>query len=374
MLNFLKLEPESFGLDFSDLCLRLAKLERKKNFYRLVSFAQIPLKAGIIEGGIIKKEDALANAIRTLLSRTKGKKIKTNMVVASLPENKVFFQVIKMPKMGREELKTAVPFESENYIPLSIEEVYLDFQVLPSFHPDPKHIDVLISAMPRKIVDSYISAIKKSGLYPRVLEPESQAIIRALIKNQVSYSPLLIVDFGKSNTHLIFFSGYSVKLTTSLPFSSQRITDAISQNLKVKTTEAEKLKKEIGLIGKEKKNLRLSSKEKKVIKITKEVLKNLIGQIEKYIDYYQTHINSNNQGTPGQIKIKKIILCGRGSNLKGLADFLSLKLNIPTELGNPWINILPSPLKELPPLSFEESLGFTSALGLALRAVRKEYD
>ncbi len=374
MLNFLKLEPESFGLDFSDLCLRLAKLEKKKNFYRLVSFAQMPLKPGIIEGGIIKKEDALANAIRTLLSRTKGKKIKTKMVVASLPENKVFFQVIKMPKMGIEELKTAVPFESENYIPLSIEEVYLDFQVLPSFQPDPKHIDVLISAMPRKIVDSYISAIKKSGLYPRVLEPESQAIIRALIKNQVSYSPLLIVDFGRSNTHLIFFSGYSVKLTTSLPFSSQRITDAISQNLKIKTTEAEKLKKEIGLIGKEKKNLRLSSKEKKVIKITKEVLKNLVGQIEKYIDYYQTHINSNNQRTPGQIKIEKIILCGGGSNLKGLTDFLSLKLNIPTELGNPWINILPSPLKELPPLSFEESLGFTSALGLALRAVRKEYD
>ena len=374
MLNFLKLEPESFGLDFSDLCLRLAKLEKKKNFYRLVSFAQMPLKPGIIEGGIIKKEDALANAIRTLLSRTKGKKIKTKMVVASLPENKVFFQVIKMPKMGIEELKTAVPFESENYIPLSIEEVYLDFQVLPSFQPDPKHIDVLISAMPRKIVDSYISAIKKSGLYPRVLEPESQAIIRALIKNQVSYSPLLIVDFGRSNTHLIFFSGYSVKLTTSLPFSSQRITDAISQNLKIKTTEAEKLKKEIGLIGKEKKNLHLSSKEKKVIKITKEVLKNLIGQIEKYIDYYQTHINSNNQGTSRQIKIEKIVLCGRGSNLKGLTDFLSLKLNIPTELGNPWINILPSPLKELPPLSFEESLGFTSALGLALRAVRKEYD
>ena len=65
-------------------------------------------------------------------------------------------------------------------------------------------------------------------------------------------------------------------------------------------------------------------------------------------------------------------MCGRGANLKGLLDFISLKLKIPVELGNPWINILPKQLKEVPGLPFAQSLGYATALGLALRGIKKE--
>ncbi|GAH90129.1 unnamed protein product, partial [marine sediment metagenome] len=82
------------------------------------------------------------------------------------------------------------------------------------------------------------------------------------------------------------------------------------------------------------------------------------------------HTHSSHEHLPpdGE-EIKKILLCGRGANLKGLTDFVSSGLKIPVELGNPWINILPEPLKQVPELVFEESLGYTTALGLALRGV-----
>jgi len=39
-------------------------------------------------------------------------------------------------------------------------------------------------------------------------------------------------------------------------------------------------------------------------------------------------------------------------------------------LANPWVNILPEGQRETPELLFEKSLGYTTALGLALRGIK----
>ena len=66
------------------------------------------------------------------------------------------------------------------------------------------------------------------------------------------------------------------------------------------------------------------------------------------------------------------MLCGGGANLKGFSGFLSSQLEIPVEIGNPWINILPKDRKNKSQLSFEESLRYATALGLALRGVKNQ--
>ncbi len=100
-------------------------------------------------------------------------------------------------------------------------------------------------------------------------------------------------------------------------------------------------------------------------------LTDLIEQIKKYIDYYQTHTQHEHLAPNGK-KISKILLCGSGANLKGLAEFLTAEFKIPTEMGNPWINILPKELREVPELSYEKSFGYTTTLGLALRGIKEK--
>jgi len=387
MLKLLTLEPEAFGLDFSDLSLKIVKLKKKGKFLSLASWGEVKIKPGIIEEGEIKNETALVEVIKEGLNKIEGEKLKTRNVVASLPEKKAFLQVIQMPKMKKEELKTAVLFEAENYIPLPVEKVYLDFQLVVPVHPvrdharalrarrafgravsngvhdHLDHLDILIAALPKKTVDPYLSCLKKAGLLPQVLEVESQSISRALIKNGVSPFPLFIIDFGKSRTSFIIFSGYSLRFTSSIPISSQKLTETISQTLGVNLAGAEKLKLKYGL-----RPPKETIKNKKISEAMTPVLTDLIKQIKKYINYYHTH-SSHEYLSPDGEGIKKILLCGRGANLKGLTDFISSELEIPVELGNPWINILPEPLKEVPELPFKESLGYTSALGLALRGI-----
>jgi len=385
MFKSLSLKPESFGLDFSDLSLKIVKLKKRGKFFSLASWGEVKVKPGIIEEGEIKNETALVEIIKEGLNKVKGKKLKTRNVVASLPEKKAFLQVIQMPKMKKEELKTAVLFEAENYIPLPVEKVYLDFQLVDPVHDHLDHFDILIAAFPKKIVDPYFSCLKKAGLSPQALEVESQSISRALIKNGVSPFPLFIIDLGRSRTSFIIFSGYSLRFTSSISVSSQKLTEAISRTLGVDLAGAEKLKLKYGLpVPLEVKELdeklkkgrplmgrpsKENIKNKKISEAITPVLTDLVKQIKKYISYYHTHSGHEHLVSDGK-EINKVLFCGRGANLKGLTDFISSGLGIPVELGNPWVNILPEPLKEVPELPFEESLGYTAALGLALRGIR----
>ena len=376
MLKALTLKSESFGLDISDLSLKIVKLKKRGQFFELDSFLEEKIEPGIIKGGEIKDEKKLAEIIRESIKKVKGEKLKTNYVVASLPEEKAFLQVIQMPRLPEEDLKSAVIYEAENYIPTPLEEVYLDYQIVPPVYDHLDHLDILIAALPKKTVDPYLSALKLAGLRPKVLEIESLAIARALIKNGITTQPILLIDLGATRTSFIIFSGHSLRFTSSIPVSSSNFTEIISKNLGVSLAEAERLKIKHGLeekikikIGDEKTNLKKERGE--IFEALVPALIDLVQQIKKYLDYYQTHA-SHEHLPPNGKGVSKILLCGGGANLKGLPELLSLKLKIPVEIGNPWINILSEGKKEVTELSFEKSLKYTTALGLALRGIKEK--
>lgn len=354
--DFLTLKPEVFGIDISDLSLKIVKLKKKGGSFKLASFGEAEIKPGIIEGGEIKDELSLAEIIKKAMTQVKGERLKTKYAIASLPEEKAFLQVIQMPKMKENELKKAIRFEAENYVPLPVDKVYLDSEITEPVVNSLDHIDALITALPQKTINPYIVALKRSGLKPVILEMESQAISRALIRDGIALKPVLLVDLGASSTRLSIFSGHSLRFTSSVAFSGRRLTEAIADSRKISFQQAEKLKIKEGL-----------NKQK----ILEPIIEEFIREIKKYIEYYQNH--STHEHIPSTSKeIEKIILSGGGANLKGLSDFFSLKLKLPVELGNPWINILPSPIKELPELPYSESLRYTTALGLALRGVPRK--
>jgi len=310
MLEFFTLKPETFGLDVSDLSLKMIKLKKKSDSLSLASFCEAEISPGMIESGEIKDEDGLADAIKEALRKTNKEKLRTRYVIASLPEEKAFIRVIQMPAMEEKELKKAVYFEAENYVPLPLDKVYLDSQAIPRSDKKSERSAVLIAALPKEIVDSYLSVFRKAGLKPLAFEVESQAIARALVKRGREDCSALLIDLGAVRTGLSFFSGNSLRFTSSVP----ALSDSFSKD-------------------------------------------ELAEQIKKHLDYYRTRETE---------PINEALLCGGKANLKDLPEFLSRELKIRASLGNPWINILPETLKEIPEISFEESLKYATALGLAL--------
>lgn len=363
MLKFLNLQPEIFGLDINDLSLKIVKLRKERGGFKLVSLNEVPVRPGIVKEGAIRDKEGLANIIKFAVNTVKGEKLANNYMVMSLPEEKSFSQVIQMPKMTEKELRSAVPFEAENYIPLTIDKVYWDFQVIDS-HKDGEtnHVDLLINVMPKPIVDAYVYSAKKAGLVPYILEVESQAIVSALVKEKQIIPPTIFIDLGQDNTSFIIFSGGSIRFTSSLSVYSGQMTQTISDKLKVNLKEAEQLKIKCGLLpGKEKKyNLK---------ECLDPILYNLADEIKRYISFYKGHVS--HEYFSSDKKIEKVILSGGGANLKGLPEFLFNELKIPIEFGNPFINMEVQRGRglKIPP---QRALSFTTAIGLALRGANDE--
>ncbi len=375
MLRFLTLKPEAFGLDVSDLSLKIIKLKKKGKFYKLVSFGEEKIKPGIIKNGEVKDEDKLADSIKEAVKKVKGEKLQTDYIAASLPEEKSFLQIIKMPKMAEEDLKSAVIYEAENHIPMPIEQVYLDCQIIPPVLEKSGHFNVLLAALPKKTVDPYLFSFKKAGLQPKILEIESLSIARAMIKDGIADSPVLLIDLGETRTSFIIFSGHSLRFTSSIAVSSAIFNEIIAKNLGVSLPEAERLKIKYGL--EERLELKIKDEKTEVKKEQGKIfealvpaLVDLIQQIKKHLEYYKNYADREHSPSDNK-QVTKILLCGGGANLKGLSELLTLELKIPVEIGNPWVNILPEEQKESLDLPYEKSLGYAAALGLALRGIKK---
>ena len=353
MFNFLNLHPTHFGLDISDLSLKVVKLKPRQGKYDLISFNQKKLAPGIIQAGEIQKKEKIVLAIKDLVHKTPN--LNTKYVVASLPEEKSFLRIIKLPKMSKEEAQKAVRFEAENYIPFSRDKVYLSSQVI-SFS-EQKGTEVLIVALLKKIVDPYVEVLKRSGLVPLALETESQAAARALIKNWHTKAPLFIIDFGATCTNFSVYAGSSLRFTSFIALSSSKITESISQKLKIKIGEAEALKKVYGF-----KNVGQTGK--KVYLATLPILKELVKEIKKHIDYYQSHAEAQNFSTEMK-NIKKILLYGGGSELSGLSKFLEGQLGISVKKANPLVNLW-TKFEKTKLLSYRKPLTYSVSIGLAM--------
>lgn len=367
--NISQVQPPAFGLDISDLSLKIAFLRKYKKEIRLESFSRTEIPPSIIKEGKIQKKEELAKIIKEGVEKVKGKKLKTKYAVCSLPEQHAFVQVIQLPKMKLVEAREAIKWEAEAHIPMSINEVYFDWQIVKPVINHLDHLDILINAIPKPLVDDYIQVLEKAGLCPIALEIESLATARSLVKGEVSDKPILIIDLGATRTSFIIFSGYAIRFTTSIPISNRQMVEDIAKTLKITKEKAWQLKLKTGL----------SEKDNKVLNALLPTLNNLIQEIEKYIIFHREHAVSHEHGSAGEIF--KILLCGGGANLRGLPQFLSKRLKISVVRGNPWVNIFHPAgdqpkagkliIKHIPELSYKESLTYATALGLALRGINK---
>lgn len=322
----------AFGLDLSDPSLKIIQLKGSQTKLALANFIKTDLPEGLVEGGQIKKEEKLVALLKKTLAKAKGESLEGQPVACNLPEEKVFIRIINLPPMKREEMAKAVYWEAEAHIPLKINEVYLDWQAI-------NDKEIMVTAAPRPLVDSYLSFLKKGGLKPVVLEPESIALIRSLIK-PAEKKPTIIIDLGLGGTSFVIFAEGAVRFSSRVTVSGRLFNQAIMAGLGVEKKEANQLKIKVGLD---------KSKEKgKVYQALEPVVDDLAGQLKEYIAFYKGEIN-------------RLLLCGGDSLLINLPEFLSKKLNLPVSLATPWIKLNKSSLPK------KEAITLATALGLALR-------
>lgn len=352
-----ELFPSSFGLDLSDLSMKAVWLDREGRQDSIKSFGSVALPMGSVIDGEIMDPQAVRNAILNLLEKCGPKKMKTRKVICSLPETKAFLRVLSLPQMEKDEAQEAIKWEIEANIPLTLDQVYYDWQILDSnFTQEKGKMSVLVVAVARSGVDQFQSVLESAGLEVLGLETESIAQARSLLPEKHEKQTTLIVDIGDRRTSFLIAVGSTPCFTSSVPLSSQMITDAISKSLQISFDEAEDIKIKQGLGS-----LAMKSP---VLKAALPVLENISVEIEKSIDFYLNNLKYS-------AVIDAIVLCGGGANMQGLLPYLARRLGRPIEFGNPWVNINLG--KQLPLIDRNRSVQYSTAIGLALRGL-DEYE
>ncbi|MDP3093901.1 MAG: type IV pilus assembly protein PilM [bacterium] len=383
MPGLLDLKTEAFGIDISDFSVKIAKLKIRGREFDLACFGEEPIPPGLVDNGDIKDEVALAKIINQSLAKAKGEKIRTKEVIFSLPDERAFLRIIQLPKMTPEELRKAVPFEAENHIPIPIKESYLDFEAVEPLVDHLDHCDVLLGAVPQKLVDSYIRTLKMAGLNPFAVDIESLSISRALVKNWISTRSILLIDFGATRTVLIIFSGRTIRFVNSVSFSSEELTKAIALELKISRDEAKRIQMNYGLEAKTKVQLQEKTgdfelereilDDHRVLKALAPFLEQLTAEIKKFLDFCYSHASHEHLPLARQ-EVTQVLLSGGGANLKGLDKYLARELGVSVTFGNPWVNILPEPQSRVPEEYLRRSLAYANVLGLALRGMITDQD
>lgn len=346
----------ALGLDLNDLTVRVIQFEKEGGNDRLVGFGSAPIPAGSIYDGEIAKKEQVILAIRSAVEKASPGKLKSKKVICSLPENKAFLRIISIPRMEKSEAKEAIKWEIEANIPLSLDQVYFDWQILEeNISAEKSRMDILVVAISKKTVDQFLEVLEGAGLEVVGLEIESIAQARSLLGEDIHNKAVLIIDFDERRTSFSISSKKIPCFTSSIPVSSQSINDSIAKTLNISLEEAEKTKQANG-IGSDFKNSHIFA-------AVKPVLENLTSEIERSIEFFLSELKYSEN-------VEEIIVCGKEAATAGVIPFLSKRLGKRVTLGNPWTNVNMG--KNLPQIERRLSVEYATAIGLALKGINYE--
>jgi type IV pilus assembly protein PilM len=343
----------AFGLDLSDLSVKVVQMKENNGSKEVVSFGSADIsQESIVDGEIVKQENVVM-AIKKSIKEAGPKKIKTKKVICSLPETKAFLRIISLPEMEASEIQEAIRWEIEANIPMSVDQVYYDWQVLDNKNltKEKGKLSILVVAFSKKVINQFLETLELAGLEVVGMEIESIAQARSLLQENDERTSL-VVDLGDRRTSLLVIIANIPCFTSSVPISGSGMTDAISKMLSINFDEAEKTKLAYGIGS--------ISQQDVIFRSVKPTLDGLASEMEKTMDFYLSNLNYSSS-------VDRIIMCGGGSNMQGILPYLSKKLNREIELGNPWINFL-SPGR-IPIIDRGKSVQYSTAIGLALKGL-----
>ena len=275
----------------------------------------------------------------------------TDKVVAALPESQVFTRVITVPKMSGKELKTAMQWESEQYLPVPLDDVSLDYKVIGNVGAVDK-IDVLLVAAPLTLTKKYLKIIGDAGLEVAGLETEALAAARSLVGLNSSSPTTLIVSIGAGTTDISIVSGGFIRFTRSISTGGEAFARAVSQELGFEIGRAKEYMRSYGLEE--------SQLEGKVMKAIKPIFDVVVSEVKRSIAYYTARQKDD--------LIKRVIVSGGVASLPGVLVYLAAALNLEVQIADPWGGLI------VPEKFGREELedvgpGFAVAVGLALKDV-----
>ena len=303
----------------------------------------------------------VGEAVKEIFQKSR---IGSRRAVVAIAGQAVIVRHIKMPFMNQEELKQAIPWEAERYIPFPIEEVTLDYKMISS-NEEQTEMEVILVCAHNDIILSHLETLKQVGIQPLAMDIQPFALMRTFgLESSVSNESIALLDIGAGTSDLTIVKNGVPRFTRIIPVAGSRFTQMISKNLALDYIEAERLKITTSDAMYNFANAMENSNDYRVNFSMMEGLKELVMELRRSFDYYQ--LQQRNE------KITQLLVSGGGSKIKNLIDYLNSELSIPTSSG---LLLRKIDCADKINDEFHQALPMlTVSLGLALREVVEDED
>jgi type IV pilus assembly protein PilM len=343
--------PPLIGTDISSSAVKMVEIvDAGKGMYRVERYALEPLPKDSVVDGNINNLDAVSEALKRCHKRL-GSNIK-NLALA-LPNAAVISKKILVPAgQSEEDLELQVETEANQYIPFSLDEVNLDFQVLGPAANSAEDVEVLIAASRKEKIEDRVAAAEAAGLKAVVMDVDLFAAQTAfeLIDSQFpdggKDQNIAVVDVGATVMNVNVLRNRQSIYMREQPFGGAQLTQEIQNKFGLSPEEAEAAKRAGGL------------PENYESEVLQPFMDTLALEIARALQFFFSSTQFN--------QVNHIVLSGGCAAIPGVDEIVAKRTQVNTVIANPFANMALSS-KIRPKTLTQDAPSLMVACGLAMR-------
>jgi type IV pilus assembly protein PilM len=344
------------GLDISSSAVKLLELGRRGEQYSVEAYSVEPLPANVVVDKQVTDPKVVGEAIARAVNRAGTR---TKNAAVAVAGSSVITKVINLQSMlGEIEMEAQIKAEADQYIPYSVDEVNLDFQVIGPSAKDPTSLDVLLAACRKEQIESRIAALEVAGLTAKIVDIEAYALenactfLRHQMPNGGQGKTVAVVDMGATTTSVLILHDLLPIYTRDQAFGGKQLSEDVMRHFGMSFEEASKAKKSDTLPE----------------SYQNEILPRFIDDMAQQIDRsFQFFFASSTQYS----SIDQVILAGGCAHIPAMEAAVQERLKTPCVVARPFAKMSVASRAKPAQLAKDEA-ALLIACGLACRAFDEE--
>ncbi len=316
------------------------------------AYAVEPLAPNAVVEKNITDMEAVGESIRRAHKRAQTK---NKFCAMAVPGSAVITKIISMPaNLSEDEMAGQIELEADQYIPYSLDEVNLDFEIIGPSESDPDRVDVLIAASRAENVDLRVGAAELASLTCKIVDVEAFALENAfsVIAKELPSGgvgeTIALVDIGATMTTLSVLSDLRIVYAREQVFGGKQLTEEIQRRYGLTYEEAGLAKRQGGL------------PDNYVPEVLEPFKESMAQQVNRALQFFYS---SSQIG-----QVDRIILAGGCASIAGADEVIHDKTGVEVSIANPFAS-MPLSSKVRAQALANDAPSLMIACGLAMRTL-----
>ena len=315
---------KTLSIDFGSSEIKFIEGQTSKKGLNITKAFSIEIPKDVYSDGEILDEFIIANEIKRAL---KENKVSTDFAYGIINSSSIITREIIIPKVPEKEIASIIGYQLEDYLPIDPDEYVVEHLIIGTTKDiDIEKINILLMAIPKKMVLDHLSLMKAASLKPQVLDYQGNSIAKLLKYNSsvnmdynTKNNTIASIDIGHTNCKITIVKNGNIEVTRVIDGGAKTLYENIGTLFDYNQDETINKVKGIEDINDTNEEF---TDYYRMLNLTRTTIDNIMEKIEMIFKYYTSRESDN--------FIDIILIQGGLSNINGVDNLFSNYFSKPT--------------------------------------------